>query len=249
MILGGVPQRCALRDLVSTPPGRAVGRHCLAHTAGLESCEVSFRSRDHRDKALLELLVQLGGGGRGALVATPVVSSAHPVGPEAGRSLEWSSRADQSSAASPVSRTSLRYGPAVSRATAAREGSNGLPGYGCRDTAAESRPRPGFSLGGAPHGRRGEPGAERAPDVPRRPPPRQRATCPGFRRLRTRNLSQWRYSANFQPLLLRSSIAWLNTCTGFSSRMISRTTLLSPHVASTALPSPSKSTTPVPIGS
>jgi hypothetical protein len=85
VILDGVPQRCAIRDLVSTPPGRAVGRHCLAHTAAVESCEVSFRPRDHRDKALLELLVQFGIGGLGALVATSVVGSAHPVGSEAGR--------------------------------------------------------------------------------------------------------------------------------------------------------------------
>ena len=176
VILGGVPQRCALRDLVSTPPGRAVGRHCLAHTAGLESCEVSFRYRDHRDKALLELLVRFGIGGLGALVAASVVGSAHPVRSETGRSLERPGRADQRL-------------------------------------------------------------------------PRCRGRRPRFRRLRSRNLSHWRYSANFQPLLLRSSIAWLNTCTGFSSRMISRTTLLSPHVASTAPPIPSKSTTPVPIGS
>ena len=39
-----------------------------------------MRSRDHRDKALLELVVQFGTGGLDALVATSVVGSARPVG-------------------------------------------------------------------------------------------------------------------------------------------------------------------------
>ena len=86
VIVGGAPRRCALAGSGEYAHlGRAVGRHCLAHTAAVESCEVSFRPRDHRDKALLELLVQFGIGGLGALVATSVVGSAHPVGSEAGR--------------------------------------------------------------------------------------------------------------------------------------------------------------------
>src|SRR6476469_5895924 len=54
---------------------------------------------------------------------------------------------------------------------------------------------------------------------------------------------------SFQPLSVRSSIALSTSYKVFCSRMTSRTTLLTPNVASTASPSATKSMTPVPIGS
>jgi hypothetical protein len=80
VIVGGAPRRCALAGSGEYAHlGRAVGRHCRAYRRGVVVRGQS-RSRDHRDEAWLEALVQLGTAGLDALVATSVVGSARPVG-------------------------------------------------------------------------------------------------------------------------------------------------------------------------
>ena len=76
--------------------GNGVGVRRLAHTAVLVVAPGRFPTRDNRDEALLELLVQLGLAGPSRTLQLGRRLPARPVGPEAGRGLPRPSRADRS---------------------------------------------------------------------------------------------------------------------------------------------------------